>query len=260
MRWEIPAFFDPHVHLREGDMMVRAIAQTSLFCDRVCAMLNLSEPLDDEGIVNYARTAQQHVAQLERSMTVWPVPLLNDGVTANRIKKWAKRGVRSVKYMPRGATTNSHHGVTHPAFLKQNGVLNCMSELGLILQVHAEAPPGPDGPTMAWTLGAEREFIDTFCDIAVDYSGLKMIFEHVSTKQAIQAIRPFRNVAATVTPHHLTMTVDDVLDLTHKWVANPHNYCRSIAKREEDREALIEAACSDNERVFFGSDYAPHSA
>ncbi|OQA52972.1 MAG: Dihydroorotase [candidate division WS2 bacterium ADurb.Bin280] len=260
MRIETPVFFDPHVHLREGIKMFGAIAQTSLFCGRVCAMLNLEKPLDEAGIRGYLWETGRHLASLERKMTVMPVPMLGDETTPEQIAAWATCGAVSAKYMPSGATTNSHHGVTNPESLAESGVLEKMSDLGLVLQVHCEMPPGPDGSTIDWALGAEQEFIETFCNLAASYPRLKMVFEHISTREALKAIEPFANVAATITPHHLTMTTDDVLDLTYKWIANPHNWCRPIAKSEEDRQALIETACSNNPRIFFGSDYAPHSA
>lgn len=262
MRWGIPAFFDPHVHLREtgGALFTHSVCEIAEFCNVVCAMLNFAEPMDDPDILNYSEDARRIAGFCDRSLMVMPVPLLGDKTTPERINSWARLGVRSVKYMPRGATTNSHHGVTHPGILEQNGIFDCLSDLGMIMQVHCEMPPGPDGPTIAWALGAEREFVDTFCEIAVDHPNLKMIFEHISTREALRVIKPFVNVAATITPHHLTMTVDDVLYPTHRWVKYPHNWCRPIAKTPEDREALVEAACGNNKRIFFGSDYAPHRA
>src|SRR6185436_3212620 len=59
---------------------------------------------------------------------------------------------------------------------------------------------------------------------------------------------------ATITAHHLVLTLDDVVGGELK----PHNFCKPIAKRYEDREALVRAATSGNPKFFFGSDSAPH--
>jgi dihydroorotase len=39
----------------------------------------------------------------------------------------------------------------------------------------------------------------------------------------------------------------------------PHLYCLPVLKRERDREALVEAATSDDARFFLGTDSAPHA-
>jgi dihydroorotase len=61
-------------------------------------------------------------------------------------------------------------------------------------------------------------------------------------------------VAATITLHHLEITLDDVIGGNLK----PHLFCKPIAKRPADRDALRSAAFSGNPKFFFGSDSAPH--
>jgi len=54
--------------------------------------------------------------------------------------------------------------------------------------------------------------------------------------------------------HHLLLTLDDVVG----GELAPHNFCKPIAKRPADRDAIRAAVLGGDERVFFGSDSAPH--
>jgi len=68
-------------------------------------------------------------------------------------------------------------------------------------------------------------------------------------------------VGATITAHHLLLTLHDVLSSVGENGSeglNPHHYCQPILQRSDDREALVSAAISGNPKFFFGSDTAPH--
>ena len=62
------------------------------------------------------------------------------------------------------------------------------------------------------------------------------------------------NVAATITAHHLLMNRNALF----MGGIRPHHYCLPVLKREEHREALVEAATSGNPKFFLGTDSAPH--
>jgi dihydroorotase len=62
------------------------------------------------------------------------------------------------------------------------------------------------------------------------------------------------NVAATVTAHHLLLNRNALF----LGGIRPHHYCLPVLKREEHREALVEAATSGNPKFFLGTDSAPH--
>jgi dihydroorotase len=62
------------------------------------------------------------------------------------------------------------------------------------------------------------------------------------------------NLYATITVHHLIITLDDVAG----GMLKPHLFCKPIAKRPEDRDALLQIALNAHPKVMFGSDSAPH--
>jgi dihydroorotase len=85
---------------------------------------------------------------------------------------------------------------------------------------------------------------------------LKVVFEHVTTREAVQFVLAARpGVAATVTPQHLLHNRNAIFD----GGIRPHLYCLPVLKRERDREALLAAATSDDPRFFLGTDSAPHA-
>ena len=88
------------------------------------------------------------------------------------------------------------------------------------------------------------------------YPALKVVFEHITTKDAADfvALAP-ANVAATITAHHLLMNRNDMFN----GGIQPHHYCLPILKREEHRLALVKAATSGNPKFFLGTDSAPHA-
>ena len=64
----------------------------------------------------------------------------------------------------------------------------------------------------------------------------------------------YENLYATITLHHLIITLDDVIG----GKMQPHLFCKPIAKHYKDKEALCELAFGGYEKVMFGSDSAPH--
>ena len=78
--------------------------------------------------------------------------------------------------------------------------------------------------------------------------------EHITTADAVALLDKHENLRATVTLQHLIITLDDVAG----GLLDPHLFCKPIAKRPEDREALLQAAIEANPKLMFGSDSAPH--
>jgi len=63
------------------------------------------------------------------------------------------------------------------------------------------------------------------------------------------------NVGATITAHHLLLNRNALF----LGGIRPHHYCLPVLKREEHRDALVEAATSGNPKFFLGTDSAPHA-
>jgi len=185
--------------------------------------------------------------QFEPLMTLY----LTDNLPPDEIKRAKDAGVVAAKLYPAGATTNSDAGVTD--LRKTYKTLEAMQKEGLLLLVHGEVT-SPDIDLF----DREAVFIDTqLIPLRRDFPELKIVFEHITTKEAAHYVRDAnRFTAATITVHHLLYNRNAIFT----GGIRPHYYCLPVLKRETHRLALIEAAVSDNVRFFLGTDSAPHPA
>ena len=158
--------------------------------------------------------------------------------------------MHGVKLYPAGSTTHSDEGVTRISrcFL----ALEKMEQLGLPLLIHGEVTD-----PMVDVFDREKAFVDEVLGPIVErFSSLKVVLEHITTRDAVQYVEVTGpNVAATITPHHLLLNRNALF----LGGIRPHHYCLPVLKREEHREALVEAATSGNPKFFLGTDSAPHS-
>ncbi len=152
----------------------------------------------------------------------------------------------AIKLYPAGITTNSDGGVESFEIEQMRETLEAMSELSIPLLVHGES----DG----FVMDREAEFMSIYEMLALSFPDLKIVMEHITTKAAVQMLDRYKNLYATITVHHLLITLDDVAGAA----LQPHLFCKPIAKRPEDREALREVALNAHPKVMFGSDSAPH--
>jgi dihydroorotase len=175
---------------------------------------------------------------------------LTDNTPAAEIAAAKASGfVHAVKYYPAGATTNSDSGVT--SIERVYPVLAAMEKYGVVLCLHGEVTD-PDVDMF----DRERVFVDTLLQrITRDFPGLRVVLEHVTTKEAAHFVRDASTpIAATITPQHLRWS----RSVLFVGGLRPHYYCLPVLKRESHRLALVEAATSGNPRFFLGTDSAPH--
>lgn len=156
----------------------------------------------------------------------------------------AKPHIIGIKLYPAGITTNSEGGVS--SLREAEKTMAIMSDLGIPLLVHGE--------TAGFVMDREAEFIDVYDHLAKRFPKLNIVMEHITTKKAVDFLDTYENVFATVTLQHLIITLDDVAG----GLFNPHLFCKPIAKRPEDQEALLSAALAAHPKLSFGSDSAPH--
>lgn len=156
----------------------------------------------------------------------------------------AKEHMIGMKLYPAGATTNSEAGVAQIDSVEH--VFKMMEEMEIPLMVHGE--------THGFVMDREAEFMSIYEHLATSFPKLQITMEHITTAKAVEVLDRFENIKATVTLQHLIITLDDVAG----GMLNPHLFCKPIAKRPEDREALLEAALSAHPKLMFGSDSAPH--
>ena len=241
---------DWHLHLRDGPAMAPVLADTARQFARAIVMPNLKPPV---------RTTYEALDYRERILAALPdgarfEPLmtlyLTDDTPAEEIARAKLSGrVYGVKLYPAGATTHSDAGVTRLSRCFR--ALEKMEELGMPLLVHGESTD----PAMD-VFDREKAFIEEVLGPAVDrFSALKVVLEHITTREAVQYVEVTGpNVAATITAHHLLMNRNALF----MGGIRPHHYCLPVLKREEHREALVEAATSGNPKFFLGTDSAPH--
>ncbi len=242
---------DWHLHVRDGAHMASVVPFTARQFARAVIMPNLKPPVTTVAMARAYRerilaAVPQGVA-FEPLMTIY----LTNSTSPQDIRAACESGfIVGAKLYPAGATTHSDAGVT--AIEKIYPALAAMEEHGLVFQVHGEVTD-PDIDVF----DRECVFIDrVLAPVAQRFPALKIVFEHVTTREAVQFVASSRpGVAATVTPQHLLLNRNAIF----QGGIRPHHYCLPVLKRERDRRALIEAATSDDARFFLGTDSAPHA-
>jgi dihydroorotase len=242
---------DWHIHLRDGEHLAAVVPFTARQFGRALAMPNLKPPMTTT--VALAAYRDRIRAAVPASLPFEPVMTLylTDSTSPDEIRRARDSGfVVGAKLYPAGATTHSDAGVT--SIDKAWPALEAMAEHGLVLQVHGEVTE-----SHVDVFDREQAFIDRVLTRVVDrLPQLKVVFEHITTQAAAQFVRAARRgVGATITPQHLLLNRNALFE----GGLRPHHYCLPVLKRERDREALVEAATSDNERFFLGTDSAPHA-
>jgi dihydroorotase len=241
---------DWHLHLRDGPAMVSVLADTARRFARAVVMPNLQPPVcTTEQALRYRERilgALPDGARFEPLMTLY----LTDDTPPEEISRARLSGrVHGVKLYPAGATTHSEAGVTRIS--RCFHALERMEELGVPLLIHGEVTdPAVD------IFDREKAFIEEVLGPLVErFRNLKVVLEHVTTRDAVHYVEVTGpNVAATITAHHLLMNRNALF----MGGIRPHHYCLPVLKREQHREALVEAAISGNPKFFLGTDSAPH--
>ena len=242
---------DWHLHVRDGDALSTVVPHTVAQFGRAIIMPNLKPPVT---------TAAQARAYRERILAAVPEgvsfePLmtlyLTDTLPPDEIKRAREAGVVATKLYPAGATTNSDAGVTD--LRKTYKTLEAMQREGLLLLVHGEVTDSEID-----LFDREAVFIDTkLIPLRRDFPELKIVFEHITTREAAQYVQQAdRFTAATVTAHHLLYNRNAIFT----GGIRPHFYCLPVLKREVHRQALVQAATSGSAKFFLGTDSAPHPA
>lgn len=241
---------DWHIHLRDGEGLKVAAPDAAKQFHRAIVMPNLRPPVTTAQLaLEYRERILETLpkdTQFEPLMTLY----LTDNTSAEDIYQAKESGkVQAVKLYPAGATTNSDSGVTDLANCSQ--ALSAMQEVGMPLLTHGEVTDADVD-----VFDREKVFIERHMKKLVEtYPNLKVVFEHITTKDAADFVASAgEHVAATITAHHLLMNRNDIF----KGGIRPHHYCLPILKRETHRQALVKAAVSDSGKFFLGTDSAPH--
>ncbi|MFT3718174.1 dihydroorotase [Pseudorhodoferax sp.] len=242
---------DWHLHLRDGEVLRTLVPHSAAQVARAIVMPNLRPPVT---------TTAQALAYRERILAAVPAGLdfeplmtlyLTDQLAPDEIRRARAAGIVAAKLYPAGATTNSDSGVT--ALRNIYATLEAMQREGMVLLVHGEVTdPAVD------LFDREAVFIDTqLIPLRRDFPALKIVVEHITTREAAQYVREAdAHTAATVTAHHLLYNRNAIFT----GGIRPHYYCLPVLKRETHRLALVEAATGGSSKFFLGTDSAPHAA
>lgn len=240
---------DLHVHLREGKLLEEVLVHTARCFRRALVMPNLKDAITiGANAQAYAGQIQRHAETLGVEFHPLTTIKLTQETSPDVISSAASHGVCAVKLYPEGVTTNSQNGV-RDLYAINIDVFRAMVDHGMVLCVHAEEPG-------VFSMDRELAYL-RHVEKIVAHTKLKVVIEHATTAGTLKFVKEMgTNVAATITVHHLMMTLDDVID--DKGKLNPHNFCKPIAKRPEDRDALMAMAMSGDPQFFLGTDSAPH--
>lgn len=240
---------DWHVHLRDGAVLEGVAKHTAHQFARAIVMPNLSPPVTT--VEAAAAYRNRIVAAAGPGFTPLMTAYLTDTIEAGEIERGFGEGVfTAAKLYPAHATTGSAHGVTDVANIRP--VLERMEAIGMPLLIHGEVTD-----SHVDIFDREAVFIErTLSGLVRDLPGLKVVFEHITTADAVAFVESAGpNVAATITPQHLHINRNAMFT----GGIRPHMYCLPVAKREVHRLALRKAATSGSAKFFLGTDSAPHA-
>ena len=242
---------DWHVHVRDGAALQTVVPHTARQFGRAIIMPNLKPPVTTTAQAlayrERIRAAVPPGVRFEPLMTLY----LTDKLPPGEIERARDAGVVAVKLYPAGATTNSDAGVTDVR--KTYPTLEAMQRAGLLLLLHGEVTAPEIDLFDREAVFIERQLIP----LRRDFPELKIVFEHITTKEAAQYVQAQnRFTGATITAHHLLFNRNAIFT----GGIRPHYYCLPVLKRETHRVALVQAATSGNPRFFLGTDSAPHPA
>jgi dihydroorotase len=258
----LPAFFDPHVHLRtpgredEEDLETgtRAAAAGG-FCG-VVAMANTEPVVDSAPDVRALRER----AEREARVPVGFLAAITRGLAGEELTEMAD--LRDA-----GAIGFSDDGVSVRSSRVLRRALQYQRLAGGVIALHEEDPELSgdgmmhEGPVSA-ALGlsgippvSESTMIARDAALA-GYEEARVHILHLSARDSVEQVARARQagvrISAEVTPHHLTLTDDAVRGLDARFKMNPP------LRSDGDRQALIEGLRSGTIDCI-ATDHAPHS-
>jgi dihydroorotase len=234
---------DMHLHLRDGGMLSLVAPCTAEQFAGAVIMPNLVPPVTSAAMLRDYRD-RILAACGSRAGTFKPLMTLFFQNYSEAELTAAGEHLFAVKLYPHGVTTNSESGIH--SITAAEPTLRLLEEMGIPLLVHGE--------TTGFVMDREREFLTVYEWLAQTFPRLRIVMEHITTAAAVAMLDRHENLHATVTPHHLVITLDDVAG----GLLQPHLFCKPIAKRPEDRDALLAAALEAHPKLMMGSDSAPH--
>lgn len=244
MKLNLQSPLDMHLHLRDADMLQTVAPLSAEYFSGALIMPNLLPPITDkDALLAYKNRIVDAIG--DRVFTPYMTLFFKPDYSREFLESISSE-LTAIKLYPAGITTNSEGGLSGFDVDELRPVLTAMSQLDIPLCIHGE--------TNGFVMDREKEFVPVYEKLASNFPDLTIIMEHITTKASVEALDKYDNLYATITLHHLLITLDDVAG----GMLQPHLFCKPIAKRYEDREALLSVALQAHPKVMFGSDSAPH--
>ena len=244
MQLQLTSPLDMHLHLRQGQMLKNIAPLSSKTFSGALIMPNTLPPVTTKEML---QEYKNEITQATKGDSFTPyMTLFFSNSYDYKFLKELKNEILAIKLYPAGITTNSAGGVESFDIDTFKETLEAMSDLEIPLCIHGESN--------GFVMDREAEFIPIYKLLAEAFPKLTIVMEHITTAAAAKALLEYDNLYATITLHHLYITLDDVAG----GMLQPHLFCKPIAKRPEDRAALLNLALNANPKVMFGSDSAPH--
>jgi dihydroorotase len=258
----LPAFFDPHVHLRtpgqehKEDLETGTRAAAAGGFGGAIAMPNTDPVLDSAPLLRSLRDA----AAREARIPVGFLPAITRGLNGEELTEMAElREAGALGFTDDGRPVQSA-GMLRKALQYQRlcgGVLTLheedvsLSSAGAMYEGAVSAALGLGGiPSVSESTMVARDAA------LAGYEDARVHFQHLSCAASVQAVAWAKaqgwKVSAEVTPHHLLLTEEDVRDMDTRMKMNP-----PLAS-EDDRQALIEGL-RDGTIDCVATDHAPHA-
>jgi len=237
---EINRPIDMHLHIRQGDMLKKVLPESVRQFAGAVIMPNTIPPITSlEEVLKY----KEEIKKVNKDNFTPLMDVFLQNFSEEEIKA-LKPHIFGMKFYPDGITTNSESGIN--SIEEIYPTLELLAKYNIPLSIHGE--------TNGSMLQREREFASTYEKLAKDLPNLTIIMEHISTKELAELATKYDNLKATVTLHHLLLTLDDLCG----GALNVHYFCKPTVKLASDRDALQKLVRSGHKNVMFGSDSAPH--
>jgi len=258
----VPAFVDPHVHLRTPGQEHKEDLETGTraaaaggYC-RVLAMANTEPPVDSASVLGSLRER----AEREASIPVGFLATVTQRMAGEELTEMAELA-------DAGAAGFSDDGLPIASARVLRRALQYQRLAGGTIALHEEDPDlSGDGVMHEGEVSAalglagipapsESTAIARDCALA-SYEQARIHVQHLSARSSVEAIAAAKEagvqVSCEATPHHLTLTDDAVRSLDARFKMNPP------LRSEDDRQALIEGL-RDGTIDCIATDHAPHS-
>jgi dihydroorotase len=257
-----PAFVDPHVHLRTPGQEHKEDLETGTrsaaaggFC-AIVAMANTSPVVDSGPIL----TALLDAAAREARVPVGFTATVTRGIQGRELTDMAE-----LRALGAAAFTDDGRPVMDAGVFRR--ALQYQRLCGGVLALHEEDPSLSGAGAMhegevSALLGvagipsvSESTMIARDCSLA-EYEGARIHIQHLSARESIVAVADAKargvRVTCEASPHHLTMTDEDVRGLDTRRKMNPP------LRAESDRQALVDGLRSGVVDCI-ATDHAPHA-